>query len=64
MKRNIMLTVLSICVILILVGCKNGYNSIKEDKRNEDADKFLLQGEALIENTSSRRNCGKFGRNF
>lgn len=55
MKRNIMLTILSICVILILVGCKNGYDSIKEAKNDVDADKIILEDKTLIESTSSRR---------
>ena len=54
-KKNIMLTLLFACVILILVGCKNGYTTIKEVKGDENADKSQEINESLIENTSSRR---------
>ena len=53
MMKNIMLTVLTLCVILTFVGCKNGYDSIKEIESGEDADKSLALGNTLIEDTSS-----------
>ena len=57
MKKNIMLTVLSICVILTLVGCKNGFNSIEHGmiiESGENADISLtIDNQTTIENTSS-----------
>lgn len=57
MKKNIMLTVFAICVILIYVGCKNGYNSVKEHENDENADKLFDVNESLIEDTTSSRRC-------
>lgn len=55
MNKNIMLTVFCVCVILILVGCKNGYESIKGDKSDKDADKSQIIEESLVEKISSRK---------
>ena len=49
-----MLTVFALCGILGLVGCKNGYKSIKESKNNENADKLLEANNSLIENHSNK----------
>ena len=66
MKKNIMLTTCALCVILTFVGCKNGYNSVKEYSGDENADKSQINNESLMENTSLRRNrkYRSFGRNF
>lgn len=67
MRKNIMLTIFALCVILIFVGCKNGYESIKEQELGEHADKSGEMNESLIEDTSSRRKyriCRSFRRNF
>ena len=51
MKKNIMLTVLSICVILIFVGCKNGYDSIEKTKKQE-SDEYADMSQNLIDKIS------------
>ena len=38
MKKNIMLTIFTLCVILTLVGCKNGNKSIENISSGEYAD--------------------------
>lgn len=50
--KNIMLTILSICVILTLVGCKNGNKSIENISSGEYADASQNE-EISIENISS-----------
>lgn len=67
MKRNIMLTIFALCVILTIVGCKNGYKSIKEQESDENADKSQTNNVSLVEKTSSRgnkREYRSFGRKF
>ena len=49
MKKNIMLTVFALCGILNFVGCKNGYDSIRGIKNDEDADNIILEDKTLIE---------------
>lgn len=55
MRKNIMLTLLFLCAILIFVDCKNGYETIKETNGDEDADNSLKVENSLVVETSSRR---------